>query len=44
MFHDTILIWRDNPSSLILFDFIKWPERDMSDWKGGEILNGVHTC
>ena len=21
-------------SKLILFDFIKWPERDMSDWKG----------
>ena len=44
MFCDTIVIWRHNPSRSILFDFIKWPERDMSDRKryfkwGAYLLN-----
>ena len=33
MFLDTIVIWRNNNRGL-LFDFIKWPERDMLDRKG----------
>ena len=33
MFHDTIVIWRDNQMRWILFYFIKWPETDMSDRK-----------